>query len=165
LKQFFDNGETELQLSSAHSQASLFHETVTECDNKCTAESALAVKTLLLKLQIRRNEHIPCIVKKLLTDLVQYSEMTMQSYSRTSKEFHDSALSYLEAWNKREDLSKFSCLLLDKVPTREYSDNVIDLLSSECEILTINPNELFDECTMYVIIAKRKQIIQFQLPL
>jgi hypothetical protein len=40
-----------------------------------------------------------------ITDLVQYGEMTMQSFFRISKEFYDTALSYLEAWNKHnEDL-------------------------------------------------------------
>jgi hypothetical protein len=43
----------------------------------------------------------------------------MQRYFRTSKELYDTALSYLEAWNKHnEDLSKLSYLLLDEVPTR-----------------------------------------------
>jgi hypothetical protein len=36
---------------------------------------------------------------------------------------------------------------LDKVPTRENFDNVIELMSSGCELLTINPDEFFDECT------------------
>jgi hypothetical protein len=42
---------------------------------------------------------------------------------------------------------KLSCLPLDKVPTWEHFDNVIDLLSSVYEVLTINPNELFDVYT------------------
>jgi hypothetical protein len=33
------------------------------------------------------------------------------------------------------------------VPTREHFDNLIDLLSSECEVLIFNPGERFDECT------------------
>jgi hypothetical protein len=71
------------------------------------------------------------MVKKLLTNLVQDGEMTMQRYFRTSKEFYNTALSHLEVWSKQnEDLSKLSCLLLDKVPTKENFDNVIDLLSS-----------------------------------
>jgi hypothetical protein len=49
LKQFFGNSETELWLSFAHSQASIFHETikVTAGDDKCATESALAVKVPL----------------------------------------------------------------------------------------------------------------------
>jgi hypothetical protein len=107
------------------------------------------VQALLLKLQTRRDEHfIPHMVKKLLTDLVQDGEMTKQRYFRTSKEFYDTALSYLEAWNKHiEDLPTLGCLLLDKVPTRKIFDNVIDLLSSECEVLTVNADELFYEYT------------------
>jgi hypothetical protein len=59
---------------------------VTEGDDKCTTESALALETLLLKPRILRDEHfIPHMVKKLLTDLVQDGEMTMQRYFRTSK--------------------------------------------------------------------------------
>jgi hypothetical protein len=85
-------------------------------------------------------------VKKLLTDLVQDGEMAMPRYFRTLKEFYDAALSYLEAWNKHnEDLSKLSYLLLDKVPTRENFDLVIDLLSSKCDVLTVSRDELFDE--------------------
>jgi hypothetical protein len=42
-----------------------------------------------------------------------------------------------------------SDLLLDKVPTRENFDNVTELMSSGYKILTINPDELFDEC-MYL---------------
>jgi hypothetical protein len=89
---------------------------VTEGDDKCATESALAVKTPLLKLQTRRDEHfIPHIVKKLPTYLAQDGEMTVQRYFRTSKEFYDTALSYLEAWNKQnEALSKLSCLPLDR---------------------------------------------------
>jgi hypothetical protein len=80
-------------------------------------QQALPVKTLLLKLQTQHEEHfIPHMVKTLLTDLVQDGEMTMQRYFRTSKEFYDTAFSYSEAWNKHnEDLSKFSCLVLDKM--------------------------------------------------
>jgi hypothetical protein len=71
------------------------------------------------------------MVKMLLIDLVQDGEMTIQRYFRTSKEFYDTALSYLEARNKHnEDLQKLNCLLLDQVPIRENYD-VIDLLSSE----------------------------------
>jgi hypothetical protein len=41
--------------------------------------------------------------------------MTMQRYFRTSKEFYDTALPYLEARIKHnEDLQNLSCLLLDK---------------------------------------------------
>jgi hypothetical protein len=97
MKQFFETSETELWLSLAHSQASFFHKTikVIEGDDKCATESALAVKTLLLKLQTLRGEHfIPRMVKKLLTDLVQDVEMTLQRYFRTSKEYYDTALSY-----------------------------------------------------------------------
>jgi hypothetical protein len=72
----------------------------------------------------------------------------MERYFKTSKEFYDTALSYFEAWNKHnEDLLKLSCLLLDMVPTRENFDSVIDLLSSECEVLTVNPDEHFDGYT------------------
>jgi hypothetical protein len=55
-----------------------------------------------------------------LTDLVQDVDMAVERYFRTSYEFYDTALSYLEAWNKQnEDLSKLSSLLLDKVSTGE----------------------------------------------
>jgi hypothetical protein len=48
--------------------------------------------------------------------------------------------------NKRNtDLSTLNNLLLDTVPTRETFDNIIDLLFSECEVLTANPDKLFDE--------------------
>jgi hypothetical protein len=88
------------------------------------------------------------MVKKLLTDIVQDGEMTMKRYFRTSKEIYDTALSYLEAWNRHnEDLSRLNCLLLGKLPIREHSDNAIDLLSSKCEVLTANPDELFEEYT------------------
>jgi hypothetical protein len=74
------------------------------------------------------------MVKKLRTVLVQDAEMTMQRYFRTPKEFYDTALSYLEPGNKHsEDLLKLNCPRLDKVPTREISNDVNDLLSSECE--------------------------------
>jgi hypothetical protein len=131
LKQLFENSESKLWLSFVHS---LFHETikVTEGDDKCTTESELAVKAVLLKLQTCCDKHfILHVVKMLLTDLVHDGEMMMQRYFRTTKEFYDTALSYLEGWNKHnEDLHKLSCLLLDNVPKRENSD-VIDLLSSE----------------------------------
>jgi hypothetical protein len=75
-------------------------------------------------------------VKRLLNDLLQGGEMTLQRYFRTSKDVYDTALSYLHAWNKHnEDLSTFNCLLYGKVSTRENVDNVIDLLSLECEVL------------------------------
>jgi hypothetical protein len=61
---------------------------VIEDDDKCATESALAVKTLLIRLQTRRDEHfIPHMVMKLLTDVVQDGEVTMQRYFRTSKNF------------------------------------------------------------------------------
>jgi hypothetical protein len=76
-------------------------------------------------------------VKRLLTDLVQGGEMTSQRYFRISKEVYDTALSYLDAWNNHnEDLSTLNCLLWGKVPIKENFDNVIDLLSSECKVLT-----------------------------
>jgi hypothetical protein len=68
--------------------------------------------------------------------------------SEHQKLFYDTALSYLAVWNKHnKDLSRLNCLLLDKVSTRENFDNVIDLLSSKCEVLTVNPDENFDEYT------------------
>jgi hypothetical protein len=71
--------------------------------------------------------------------------MIMQRYFKTSKEFYVAALSYLEVWNKHnEDLSKLRYLLFDKVSIREIFNNVIDLLSSECEVLSVNPDGLFD---------------------
>jgi hypothetical protein len=52
--------------------------------------------------------------------------MPSQRYLRTSKEFYNTALFYLKAWNKHnEDLSKLGCLLLGKVPTREHFANAI----------------------------------------
>jgi hypothetical protein len=74
-----------------------------------------AVETLPLRLQTRPDEYfIPQIVKKLRTDLVQDGEMTMQIYFRAPKEFYDTALSYLEPWNKHsEDLLKLNCLRLE----------------------------------------------------
>jgi hypothetical protein len=85
---------------------------------------------------------------KLLTDPLHDGELTLLGYFRTSKEFCNTALYCFEAWNKHnEDLLKLSCLLLDKVPTRKYFDKVIDLQSSECEVLTVNPDEPFDDCT------------------
>jgi hypothetical protein len=107
------------------------------------------------------------MVKKLLTDLVQDGEMTMQMYFRTSKEFYDTALSYSEARNKHsENLSKLSCLILDKVLTREFFDNVIDLLSSECEVLTLNPDKHFDECTYLRchLLQKKKELFSSNRP-
>jgi uncharacterized membrane protein len=74
LKQFFENSETELWFSFAHSKALCFEETikVIEGDDKCTTESPLAVKTLLLKLQTCCDRHfIPHAVKKLLNDLIE----------------------------------------------------------------------------------------------
>jgi hypothetical protein len=54
----------------------------------------------------------------------------------------------LGVWNKHsDDLPKLSRCLLDKVLTRENSDNVIDLLSSEYEVSMFNHDELFDEYT------------------
>jgi hypothetical protein len=53
LEQFFENSETELWLSFAHSQAFPFQKAikVIKGDDKCATVSAPAVKTLLLKLQ------------------------------------------------------------------------------------------------------------------
>jgi hypothetical protein len=74
--------------------------------------------------------------------------MTMQRYFGTSKEFYVAALSYLDAWNKRnEDLSILSCLLLEKVHTKEHFGNLIVLLPSECEVLIFNHDKFFDEYT------------------
>jgi hypothetical protein len=46
------------------------------------------------------------------------------------------------------------------VPIREIFDSVIDLLSSECDVLTVNPDELFFVIvliyTLIAYIAKRK---------
>jgi hypothetical protein len=68
LKQIYKNITTELWISFAQSEASLFHETikVTDGDN-CATESTLAVGTLLLKLKTCQDAHfIPHMVKKLL---------------------------------------------------------------------------------------------------
>jgi hypothetical protein len=43
-----------------------------------------------------------------------------------------------------EVLYKTICLLLGKMPTRENFDNVTDLLPTECEVLTVNPDEVCD---------------------
>jgi hypothetical protein len=99
------------------------------------------------------------MVKNLLTDLEQDGKMTMQSYFRTLKDFYETALCYLEAWNKlNENLSKMSCCLLDKVPTRVNLDNVIDLLTSECDILTINTDEISLNILIYMIIYHKKKV-------
>jgi hypothetical protein len=94
-----------------------------------------------------------------VTDLEQDGKMTMKSYFKTSKEFYETALCYLEAWNKHNEiLSKLSCCLLDKAPTWENSDNVIDLLSSECEIVTINTNQISLKTLIYAIIYHEKKV-------
>lgn len=151
LKQFFDRSDTELWISFAHSQAFLFHDTIKmlEGNDKCATESALVVKNLLSKMETRRDENfIPHMVKEQLTNLVNDGNMTIESYFETSKEFYDTALSYLKAWNKNnEDLSNLSFFLLNQIPLRENFDMAIDLLSSECQILNINCDELFDEFT------------------
>jgi hypothetical protein len=99
------------------------------------------------------------MVKNLLTDLKQDGKMTMQSYFRTLKEFYETALCYLQAWNKHnENLSKLNCCLLDKVPTWENSDNALDLLSSECEILTINSDKISLNTLIYAIIYHEKKV-------
>jgi hypothetical protein len=93
------------------------------------------------------------MVKKLQTHLVHGDEVTTQRYFRTSKEFYDTALFHLEAWNKHnEDLSKLRCLLLDKVPIRQHFDNVIDLPFLECEVLTVKPEELMMNTLSYAVI-------------
>jgi hypothetical protein len=75
-------------------------------------------------------------------------EMTMQKYFTTSKEFYNSALSYLEVYNKdNENFSNLICLLLNKVPSWESFDNVIEQMSSGCEVLTVNHNQVSYECT------------------
>jgi hypothetical protein len=56
LKLFLENSETELLLSFAYLQASLFLKVV-EGDDKYATESALAVKLILLILQTPRAEH------------------------------------------------------------------------------------------------------------
>ena len=74
--------------------------------------------------------------------------MIMESYFKTSREFFDMALSYLEAWNKNnEDVSNLSFFLLNAVPSREKFDTAIDLLSSACQVLTINRDKHFDDFT------------------
>jgi hypothetical protein len=117
------------------------------------------VKILLLKLQTRFDEHfIPYVVKKLLS-YVRDGEMTMRRYFRTSKEYFDTSLTYLEVRNKNnENVSKLSCLLLDIVVTREHFDRVIDVLFSECEVLIVNPNELFIEYTSLRSYLTKKEV-------
>jgi hypothetical protein len=44
---------------------------------------------------------------------------------------------------------RLTCLLLDEVPTSENFDHVIDLLSPECEVLTVNPGERRNEYTYF----------------
>ena len=58
LKHYFENSETELCISFAHSHGLLFHDTIKmiERDDNCATESALMVKTTLLQLETRRNE-------------------------------------------------------------------------------------------------------------
>jgi hypothetical protein len=88
LKQFLENSETELWVNFAQYQASLFQELikVIEGDDRCATESALAVTTLLLELQTRRNKHsILHMVKKSRNDLVETGEITMQILSRVSR--------------------------------------------------------------------------------
>ena len=66
LKHYFENNETELWISCAHSHASLFHDTIKiiEGDDNCATESALLIKSLLLQLETRHNENfIPHMVK------------------------------------------------------------------------------------------------------
>jgi hypothetical protein len=41
---------------------------------------------------------------------------------------------------QNDDLLKLSYHLLDKMPTREIVDNVIDLLFTEFEVETVNPD-------------------------
>ena len=68
-----------------------------EGDDNCATESALLVKTLLLQLETQHNENfIPHMVKRLLTDLVNNGEMKMEYYFKTSREFYDTALSYMK---------------------------------------------------------------------
>ena len=82
----------------------------------------------------------------------------MESYFKTSREFCNTALSYLEVWNKNnEDVSNLSFFLLNVVPSREKFDIAIDLLSSECQVLTINRDELFDEFTYWRTYLSKKE--------
>jgi hypothetical protein len=91
--------------------------------------------------------------------------MTRQIYFRTSKEVYDIALSYLEAWNKRNEvLSKLICLVLDKAPTRWKFDNVIDLLPSEFEVLTVLTNVLMNTLIYVVICHKKKANCSVPIP-
>jgi hypothetical protein len=118
-KQFFENGETELCLSFVHSQASLFHETkwlkvITSAQqNQPSCENSV-VKTT----NTTRWTFYPAygeVTNWSSTGCWNDNEKIFQNIKRT----YDTALSYLEAWNKHnEDLPKLSCRLLDKVPTR-----------------------------------------------
>jgi hypothetical protein len=93
---------------------------------------------------------------KFLTDVLQDVEMTIQRYFRTSKEFYDTALSYLEAWNK----VKWGFIVVeDKVPTEWNFENATDLLSSEFEVLTVNPDELSDEFILRGNLSQKRNFI------
>jgi hypothetical protein len=84
---------------------------------------------------------------------------TMQRYFRTSKEFYPIQRHGIGGHN--EDLSRLNSLLLDKLPTREHLDNAVNLLSSKCEVSSVNPNELSDEYTYLRRYLSRKQSERF----
>jgi hypothetical protein len=44
------------------------------------------------------------------------------------------------------------------VPMREIFDSVIDLLSSECEVLTVNPDEHFMNVLIYALLCRKKKV-------
>ena len=46
---------------------------------------------------------------------------------------------------------------MNAVPSREKFDTAIDLLSSECQVLTINRDELFDEFTYLRTYLSKKE--------
>ena len=64
----------------------------------------------------------------------------------------------MEARNKdNEDVLNVSFLILNAVPLREIFDTALDLLSSECQVLTINRYELFDKFTYFTTYLSKKE--------
>ena len=65
----------------------------------------------------------------------------------------------MEARNKNnEDVSNLSFFLLNAVLSRENCYTAIDLLPSECQVLTINRDELFDEFTYLQTYLSKKKV-------
>lgn len=151
LKRFFENDVSELWLTFIHGTSTFFCDTIRKIEGSDlnAVEVAVIVKEFQQKLQERRNESfLPYLTRSKLRVLIENGSVNEREFKARINNFYESALKYIDAWtNSNCDFSQFSCLLLKKIPSRREVDEAVQKLCTDCSILNLNPDDMFDEYT------------------